>query len=146
MKEEMAKPGKDGLEKTQKECEEAFSKVLKDEGFKKSTFLRNAGLWQSKSKSKSMSLEDQEKLAAVVEGETNAGLLESKSESMYLEDKEKLAAVIAERETSAQLREDIDKMTGRLSSQIMEVKYLKKILKKVIRSKTNKVKKVREIS
>ena len=114
MREEMAKPGKDGFEKTQKECEEAFSKVLKDEGFKKSTFLRNAGLWQSKSKS--MSLEDQKKLAAVVEGETNAGLSESKSESMYLEDKEKLAEVIAERETSAQLREDNDKFTGRLSS------------------------------
>ena len=144
MREKMAKPGKDGLEKTQKECEKAFSKVLKDEGFKISTFVRNAGLWQSKSKS--MSFEDQEKLAAVVEGETNAGLLESKSESMYLEDKEKLAEVIAERKTSAQLREDINKMTGRLSSQITEVKYLKKILKKVIRSKTNKVKKVRKIS
>ena len=141
----MAKPGKDGLEKTQKECEEAFSKVLKDEGFKKSTFLRNAGLWQSKSKSKSMSLEDQEKLAAVVEEETNAELSQSKSESMYLEDKEKLAEVIAEQEISAQLREDIDKMIGQLSSQITEVKYLKKILKKVI-SKTNKVKKVCKIS
>ena len=113
MREEMAKPGKDGLEKTQKECEEAFSKVLKDKGFKKSTFLRNAGLWQSKSKS--MSLEDQEKLAALVEEERNAGLSQSKSESMYLEDKEKLAAVIAERETSAELIADIDKLRQQLA-------------------------------
>lgn len=65
LNEEMAKPGKDGLEQTQEECLETFKMVLKGEGHRKSTFLRNAGLWQCKSKSKSSYLSIQEEIVAL---------------------------------------------------------------------------------
>jgi hypothetical protein len=55
MKLEMAKPGKDGMEKTLEECMETFTMVLKNKDITKNTFLRNAGFLQSKSKSKSKS-------------------------------------------------------------------------------------------
>ena len=55
MKLEMAKPGKDGMEKTLEECMETFTMVLKNKDITKNTFLRNAGFLQSKSKSKSFS-------------------------------------------------------------------------------------------
>jgi hypothetical protein len=51
MKLEMAKPGKDGMEKTLEECMETFTMVLKNKDITKNTFLRNAGFLQSKSKS-----------------------------------------------------------------------------------------------
>ena len=55
MKLEMAKPGKDGMEKTLEECMETFTMVLKNKDITKNTFLRNAGFLKSKSKSKSFS-------------------------------------------------------------------------------------------
>lgn len=54
---EMAKPGKDGLEKTQEECVETFTMILKGEQITKNTFLRNAGILKTTSKSKSRSLD-----------------------------------------------------------------------------------------
>lgn len=59
MKLEMAKPGKDGMEKTLEECMETFTMVLKNKDITKNTFLRNAGFLQSKSKSKSKSFSAQ---------------------------------------------------------------------------------------
>jgi hypothetical protein len=53
MKLEMAKPGKNGLEKTDEECVKAFSMAIKKKGIAKNTFLRNAGLLKCKSMSKS---------------------------------------------------------------------------------------------
>ena len=54
---EMAKPGKDGLEKTPEECVETFTMILKGEQITKNTFLRNAGILKTTSKSKSRSLD-----------------------------------------------------------------------------------------
>lgn len=39
----MAKPGKDGMEKTLEECMETFTMVLKNKDITKNTFLRNDG-------------------------------------------------------------------------------------------------------
>ena len=54
---EMAKPGKNGLEKTPEECVETFTMILKGEQITKNTFLRNAGILKTTSKSKSRSLD-----------------------------------------------------------------------------------------
>ena len=51
---EMAKPGKDGLEKTPEECVETFTMILKGEQITKNTFLRNAGILKTMSKSRSL--------------------------------------------------------------------------------------------
>jgi hypothetical protein len=51
---ELAKPGKDGLEKTQEGSMDAFSKILSHNvGITKSTFLRNARLVASLSRTSS---------------------------------------------------------------------------------------------
>lgn len=55
MKLEMAKPGKNGLEKTNEECVKVFSMAIKKKGIAKNTFLWNAKLLKRKSKSKSKS-------------------------------------------------------------------------------------------
>ena len=55
VKQELAKPGKDGLGKTREECVDEFSKVFNDVGIAKNTFLRNDGFAASLSKSKPMS-------------------------------------------------------------------------------------------
>ena len=55
MKLEMAKPGKDSMEKTPEECMDTFTMVPKNKDITKITFLRNVGFLKSKSKSKSFS-------------------------------------------------------------------------------------------
>jgi hypothetical protein len=55
MKVELAKPKKDGIEKTQEECLNSFSKVLQCHGIANNTFLRNAGFTTNLSRSKSKS-------------------------------------------------------------------------------------------
>ena len=55
MKLEMAKPGKNSLEKTDEECVKAFSMAIKKKGIAKNTFFRNDGLVKCKSMSMSKS-------------------------------------------------------------------------------------------
>ena len=84
MKLEMAKPGKDGMEKTLEQCVETFTMVPKNKDITKNTFLRNAGLLKSKSKSFSAQvLEEQlqaERAAAAVL-RTKVDMLRSRSEA-----------------------------------------------------------------
>ena len=65
----------------------------------------------------------------------NACLSYSKSKSMSLEDQEKRAALVAEREKAAELREEINKVRGQQASEATEMKDLKKTKKNKIERK-----------
>jgi hypothetical protein len=107
---ELAKPGKDGLEKTKDEPMDAFSKILShDVGITNNMFPRNAGLVASLSRTRSK--------------------FKSKSKSLPIQAlKEQLDA---ERATIAALRAAIVRLSAKLEVSEANLRYTKENAKKV---------------
>lgn len=118
MKFEMAKPEKDGLEKTPDEYVDAFSNVLKRNGIANNTFLRNSGFTANLSMSKSKSLFNSKSMS------------KSKSKSLPVQDLEE--QLKAERAIAAAQRVVIHRLSAGLEASQAHLEHARQHHEKVL--------------